>query len=290
MIKKTIKRIMKLGKRISGRIQEDAVAAYAAQTAFFIILSFIPFLVVLLTMIKYLPFTGDDAVRAMMGFLPPAIHDFIAAVIDEVFQKTSATLLSISVITALWSASKGFMAIIRGLSAIAGKPVIKNYVLTRILSVFYTLIFSLVLLLTLLLFGFGNQIYLLVEEKIPFLKDAAFLIISLRTAVFLLALFGYFLFLYVSIPRRKKKLRDCVPGAFLSAGGWLGFSYLYSVYIDRLSDYSAMYGSLTAVVLCMVWLYFCMYIMFIGAEVNVFLEHNEGKLTAILHKSGSSVE
>ena len=55
----------------------------------------------------------------------------------------------------------------------------------------------------------------------------------------------------------------------LSATGWLGFSYLYSFYIDRMANYSATYGSLTAVVLCMIWLYACMYIMFIGAELNV---------------------
>ena len=268
-----IKKIMILSKRISGKVQEDAVAAYSAQTAFFIILSFIPFLIVLLTMIKFLPITGDEAVRTIMGFLPSTIHEFIETLIEEVFQKTSTTLLSISIITALWSASKGFMAIIRGLSAIAGKPVLKNYFWARILSIFYTIIFSFVLLLTLLLLGFGNQIYLFIQTKFPKLAAAAFLVISVRTAVFLLALFLYFLFLYVAIPRRKTKLRYSIPGAFISAVGWLGFSYLYSIYIDRLSNYSAMYGSLTAVALCMLWLYACMYIMFIGAEINVFLEN-----------------
>lgn len=268
-----IKKIMKLGKKISGRVQKDAVAAYSGQTAFFIILSFIPFLIVLLTMIKFLPVTGDEAVHTIMGFLPSTIHEFIQTVIDEVFQKTSTTLLSISIVMALWSASKGFMAIIRGLSAIAGNPVIENYFWARILSVFYTFIFSLVLLLTLLLLGFGNQIYIFIQSKFPMLAEAAFLVISVRTAVLLLALFIYFLFLYVAIPRRKTKIRYNMPGAFVSAIGWLGFSYLYSFYIDRLANYSAMYGSLTAIVLCMLWLYACMYIMFIGAEINVFLEN-----------------
>lgn len=268
-----IKKIAALCRRISGKIQKDAVGAYSAQAAFFVILSAIPFLIVLLTMIKLLPITEEEAFSAMAGFLPSAIHEYVGVAILEVFQKTSTTLLSISIITALWSASKGFMAIIRGLSAISGNPVISNYFLARFMSVFYTIVFLVVIILTLTLLGFGNQIYLLIQYSFPKMADAAFLVISLRTAFSLLALFLYFLLLYVFIPRRKTKVRYALPGALVSACGWLGFSYLYAFYIDRLANYSAMYGSLTAIVLCMVWLYACMYIVFIGAEVNVFLEH-----------------
>ena len=85
-----------------------------------------------------------------------------------------------------------------------------------------------------------------------------------------MVLAGFFWGLYLLIPNRKSDRAGAeLPGAILSAAGWLGFSYLYSFYIDRMSNYSAMYGSLTAIVLCMIWLYACMYIMFIGAELNV---------------------
>ena len=133
-----------------------------------------------------------------------------------------------------------------------------------------SILLAVILLLTLVLLVFGNRIYIYVQNKVTLLEQAAFLVISLRTVISFLVLTGFFWGLYLLIPNRKFNQATAeLPGAILSAAGWLGFSYLYSFYIDRMSKFSAMYGSLTAIVLCMVWLYACMYIMFIGAELNV---------------------
>ncbi|MBQ9767275.1 MAG: YihY/virulence factor BrkB family protein [Lachnospiraceae bacterium] len=251
------------------KLRQDTVSAFAAQTAFFVILSFFPFVIFLLTLLNYLPIPLEEILRVIGDFLPGTVQDFVAPLLAEGFSKTTKALLSFSVIAALWSSSRGFLVIIRGLNAVYGNRETRNYFVVRALSVFYTLIFAMVLILTLLLLVFGNQIYLQIQSRVPVLEYAAFLIISLRTVVFLLALTAYFLLLYTVIPNRKSRVFDELPGALLSAVGWLGFSYLYSFYIDNLSNFSAMYGSLTAIVLCMIWLYACMYIMFIGAELNV---------------------
>ena len=79
----------------------------------------------------------------------------------------------------------------------------------------------------------------------------------------------------IIIPNRKTRVIRELPGAIISAAGWILFSYAYSFYIDNMSNFSYMYGSLTAIVLCMLWLYFCMYIMFVGAEINVVLQNKE---------------
>lgn len=251
------------------KLRQDTVSAFAAQTAFFVILSFFPFFIFLLTLLNYLPISLEDLLRATNDFLPATVQEFVVPLLEEVFSKTTKALLSFSVVAALWSSSRGFLVIIQGLNAVYGNRETRNYFVVRAFSVFYTLIFAVVLILTLLLLVFGNQIYLQIQSRVPVLEHAAFLIISLRTVVFLLALTAYFLLLYLVIPNRKSHFFDELPGALLSAVGWLGFSYLYSFYIDNLSNFSAMYGSLTAIVFCMIWLYACMYIMFIGAELNV---------------------
>ena len=251
------------------KLRKDTVSAFAAQTAFFVILSFFPFVIFLLTLLSYLPIPLEEILRVTNDFLPGTVQDFVAPLLEEVFSKTTKALLSVSVIAALWSSSRGFLVIINGLNAVYGNRETRNYFVVRALSVFYTLIFAVVLILTLPLLVFGNQIYLQIQSRVPVLEHAAFLIISLRTVVFLLALTAYFLLLYTVIPNRKSHIFGELPGALLAAVGWLGFSYLYSFYIDNLSNFSAMYGSLTAIVLCMIWLYACMYIMFIGAELNV---------------------
>ena len=68
-----------------------------------------------------------------------------------------------------------------------------------------------------------------------------------------------------------------VPGAVLSAAGWMVFSYAFSMYIDKFSGFSNMYGSLTTLILIMLWLYFGMYITLIGAEFNQLLAKRREK-------------
>lgn len=253
------------------KLRQDTVSAFAAQTAFFVILSFLPFVMLLLALLRYLPISVGDLLRVTEEILPDAVNTFVAPLLREAFSKTNGAVLSATIIVALWSSSKGFLVIIHGLNAVYGNRETRNYFLVRALAVGYTVGFAVVLNLTLLLLVFGNQIYLQIQSRVPFLEHAAFIVISVRTAGFLLALTIYFLLLYLMIPNRKSRIPDELPGAFLAAVGWLGFSYLYSFYIDNLSDFSAIYGSLTAVVLCMIWLYACMYLMFIGAEFNVIV-------------------
>ncbi len=251
------------------KLREDAVSAFAAQTAFFVILSFLPFLIFLLTLVRFLPVETEKLLASVQSVFPEAVHNYIGVLLYEVLQKTSGAIVSISVITALWSASRSFLVIIRGMNAVYGNKETRKYFTLRFLAVGYTLAFAVVLLLTLVLLVFGNQIYIYAQSKVPLLRQAAFFVICLRTVISYFILTGFFWGLYLLVPNRKSKHATAeLPGAFLSAAGWLGFSYLYSFYIDRMSNYSAMYGSLTAIVLCMIWLYACMYIMFIGAELN----------------------
>ena len=64
-------------------------------------------------------------------------------------------------------------------------------------------------------------------------------------------------------------------GAAFSAVGWMILSWIFSVYLDIFKGFSSMYGSLTTIVLIMLWLYFCMYILLLGGEVNMILRDME---------------
>lgn len=124
---------------------------------------------------------------------------------------------------------------------------------------------------------FGNSLYVWIQHRVPALGEVALLIISIRTIVGLCILILFFLLLYIVIPDRKSSLMEELPGAVLTSLGWMVFSYLYSFYIENMGNYSKMYGSLTAIVLLMLWLYACMYMMFIGGEINVYLQSKRGR-------------
>jgi membrane protein len=270
MLKATIRLIGIL----SAKIRDDHVAAFSAQAAFFIIISFFPFIMLLLSMIRFLPVEESSLMHLFSEVFPVSVNSMIISVVVEIFDtNASSTVISITAITTLWSAGKGFLAIMKGLNAVYEIKETRNYFFLRAISAFYTLIFAVMLIATMILFVFGNRLYFWIDQKFPALTDAAFLIISLRTILGLAILVTFFLIIYVVIPNRKAKITNELPGALLCAGGWMSFSYAYSYYIDNFSNYSSMYGSLTAVVLFMLWMYFCMYLLFLGAEFNLLMEN-----------------
>ncbi len=260
--------IIRLIQTFSRKLRDDFINAFSAQAAFFVIISAFPFLMFLLTLLKYVPVTDVVLADLCMQVFPETINDLIVSIINETKAATSGTLISITVIAALWSSSKGFLAIVRGLNSVYNHKETRNYFVLRFWSAIYTVGFAILIIALLIVFVFGNKLTLFFTKKFPILTEFALLIISLRTVVGFCVLLLFFLLIYIILPNRKSTIFSELPGAILTSAGWMGFSYLYSYYIDNMGNYSSTYGSLAAVVLCMLWLYACMYMMFIGAEVN----------------------
>ena len=276
MIKKTylfIKFILDFFRKM----RDDFVSSFAAQTAFFIIISAFPFAMFLLTLIHYLPITESNLFDIVNAYIPKTFHSYLIIFITEIYDKTSKTIISLTALTALWSGSRGLLAMIQGLNRIYGIRETRNYFKLRFLAILYTFVFAIMLICTMFFLVFGNSLLIWIQKQFPSLTDIALLIISIRTIVILLVLLVFFATLYLFIPNRKSKLLHELPGALISATGWLIFSYGFSYYIDHMKDYSKTYGSLTAIVLFMLWLYACMYILFFGGEVNYYLRNTTDK-------------
>ncbi len=251
------------------KLNDDNINALSAHVAFFIIISFFPFAMFLLTLLSYLPIPADTLPTLASEMFPAVFNDFLREILEELSVAASGTILSITVIAALWSASRGLLSIMRGLNRIYNIPETRNYFVIRFFSTLYTLAFAIIILVFLVIFVFGNQLTLYFLDKFPIIGSYALLVKSIRSVAGIGILLFFFLLLYVTIPNRRSNILRELPGALVAAFGWVGFSFLYSFYIDNMGNYSATYGSLTAIVLCMLWLYICMYLMFLGAEINV---------------------
>lgn len=266
-----LRSVLRLIRAFIQKINNDGISALSAHAAFFVIISFFPFVMFLLTLLSYLPFFTETLTTVKLDLLPGAVSTLILQAFTELSDRANGTILSVTVIIALWSASRGVLSVMRGLNSIHSIRETRNYVFTRIMAALYTVVFALLLLVMMLIFVFGNQLTLWLTECFPLLGEFALLIISLRTAVGIAVLIFFFLIIFIFLPNRKTGILRELPGAVLTAAGWVGFSFLFSFYVDNLSNYTAIYGSLTAIVLCMLWLYACMYILFIGAEINAIL-------------------
>jgi membrane protein len=274
-----IKKGIKIVQGFLKAMQDDHVGAYAAQSAYFIMLSFIPFIILLLTLIQYTTLTKADVYATAQALLPRTLDSFVIGIIDEAYSKTAVTI-SLSALVTAWSAGKGFLALIRGMNTIYNVEEHRNYIILRIRSALYTLVFVVAIILSLVVLVFGNSIHSIVLKKFPLLAVVTGMIVNLKDVVGIGFLVLVFMVLYKFVPDRKTRLYRQLPGAVFAAVGWYVFSVGFSLYIDYWPGFSNMYGSLTTIILIMLWLYFCMYIMLLGAEINSYFEEQFRSISA----------
>ncbi|MCI9103638.1 MAG: YihY/virulence factor BrkB family protein [Lachnospiraceae bacterium] len=259
--------------RIKEKYAKDEISVYAAQASFFILLSAFPFIMVLLTAIQLIPsISKADLLSTLVSIMPEMLKSTTVSVVDDLFTKSPGKILSLTALLAVWSASKGMLSMNRGLNRILGCSGRRGYLLSRLVCTGYTLLFAAACLISLVLLVFGNSLQNLVLRLFPVLGNVTFFLINFRTLLALTILTIIFAGLYAVIPDRKQSLWLQLPGAIFSTLCWIGFSYAFSLYFNHFSSYSYMYGSLTAIILLMLWLYFCICILFLGAEINYFHE------------------
>lgn len=256
------------------RLRDDHVSSFAAETTLFMVISFFPFLMFLLTLLEHLPVSSDALDLISRVFLPKQVRIQLIPHFAEHVNGNSGAMLATTAIAFLWAGSKGFLSLERGLNNVYSESETRNYFLRRLLSLASTLLFALFVVLVLVVFVFGNQIAEQIALYLPRIAPTALLIQSLRTMLGIIVLTILFATIFLATPNHRHhnlSFHTEFPGAVFSAVGWIVFSYLYSIYIDHMSNFSVIYGNLTAVVLCLLWLYICIYILFIGAEINVTL-------------------
>ena len=268
---KLVNKTIKLIRGFLRAMNEDHVGAYAAQSAYFIMLSFIPFIILLLTLIQYTTLTRADIYGAAQVIFPDSMNGFVIDIINEVYSKTAVTI-SLSAITAAWSAGKGFLALMRGMNSVYDVEEQRNYIILRFRSAIYTIVFVVSIILSLVVLVFGNSIHRAAVVHMPFLAVITGMILKLKDVVAIAFFTLVFMLLYKFVPNRKARLLSQAPGAVFSSVCWYLFSIGFSLYVNYTPGLSNMYGSLTTIILVMLWLYFCMYIILLGAEINSYFE------------------
>lgn len=247
------------------------ISAYAASTAFFSFISTIPALVLVCYILPYTPLTQGDLLTAIQEILPDSILPMIGEIISEIY-KEQTLAISISTILLIWMAGKGMMALIQGLNTINDEEERRNYFVIRIVASLYTLGMIVAILVSLFLMVFGETIFEKLKDLlnlIPYVSMAIEILINFRILVVIGLLTVIFTFIYWLVPDKKMKYKKQLPGALFAAVLWYAFSYVFSLYVDIFHGFSV-YGSLTFVVVIMLWFYFCMYIILMGAQVNQY--------------------
>lgn len=248
------------------QLVRDNISAYASSTAFFFFLSIVPILLIVSTIVTFTPLSKDDLLAAAEQAVPSALNGTFVRFVNQIYDQAH-TILPVAVLVAIWSAGKGMMGLQMGLNVAHGVIEDRNFVIIRLQASFYTLVTLIALLMTFGLSALGKTILGYVGSFAPHLLDITHFFVRYRFVFGWAVLTLVFTLIYTFIPNMKLKLRFQVPGAALSAVGWQVLAVGFSIYVDYFGGMSV-YGSLSTIVVGMMWLYMSMYILLIGANLN----------------------
>ena len=242
------------------------VAASASSTAFWFFLSLVPIVVLFVSILPYTSLTEEQVLSAVTPVFPDSFNALIRVILSDVFT-SSLGVLSVSIIATIWSAGRGFASLIRGLELVYEQKHRSGFLPRRARGVIFTVCMVLAMVLSIVLGGFGRQIVRLAEKYLPGARPIFSFLMHLRFLVVIVLLSLFFCAIYRWATNARPRFGEIFPGALLSAGGWSLFTWLFSALVSATGSYGT-YGSLATVVAVMLWLYYCQYILLMGACFN----------------------
>lgn len=275
MKKLNLKRKYKKLQKICTNINLYDISAYSAQCAYYTILSFIPFIILLITLIQYTNIEQQTLFNVIARIIPSSMNEFVLGIIKEVYSKSIGTI-SISIIFTIWSAGKGLLALIKGLHFVYDVRDKKSNsaIYLKLMSIIHTIIFIILIILGLILLVFGSSLISIIKQYFGAFENFNILSRILTVIGFIFITFVVFLCLYKFVPKHKVSFKSQIPGAVFGAISLNVVSFVFSKYLDIFKGFSITYGSLTALILIMMWTYACFYTIFLGAQLNEYLKFN----------------
>lgn len=265
----------KLIQKIFANMSNDHVSEFSAQCSYYTILSFIPFVILLITLIQYTNIDQQTLFNAISKIIPSSMNEFVLGIVREVYSKSIGTI-SISIIFTLWSAGKGLFALTKGLHSvynINGEKQ-KSMIYLRLMSIIETIIFIVLIMIGLVLLVFGNSLISIIKEHFGGFENYTLISSIIAEVIFIFVTFIIFLFLYKFMPKHRVTFKSQIPGAIFGAIALNVISFVFSRYLDIFKGFSITYGSLTTLMLVMMWTYSCFYSLFLGAELNKEINSN----------------
>ena len=267
-------KIESLIKEVITNMDKDHISEYSAQCSYYTILSFIPFVILLITLIQYTNIEQQTLFNVISKIVPSTMSGFVLDIVREVYSKSIGTI-SISIIFVLWSAGKGLYALMKGLYEVfkINDRKKNSFIYLKLMSLLQTIIFIIIIVLGLTFLVFGNSLISIIKKYFGGFENYTVLTGIIAEIAFILLTFIIFLFLYKFMPKNKMTFKSQIPGAIFGAVSLNVISFVFAKYLDIFKGFSITYGSLTTLMLVMMWTYTCFYTLFLGAEINQSIQN-----------------
>lgn len=265
-------------KELIYRIKKVDVTGLGSQLAFFFLLSLFPLLIFMFTLLPYFNLDQEQIFILIRDFAPESVALLIESTLGEILNNRNSGLLSIGALATVWSASKGMNALTKALNLSYNKEESRSFIVARGMSVVFTVMLIVVLVVALVLPVFGQQIGVLAFSYLGLEEGFLFWWNSLRFAIPPLIIFAVFTLIYWLVPNIKLRFISVLPGAAFAAVGWIVTSLGFSFYVGNYANYSGTYGSIGAIIVLMMWLYFSGIILMLGGQINAVTSERRAAL------------
>ena len=267
-----------LAKRVWKEIQEDEIFGRAAELSYYFLLALFPFLIFLTSILGLILGSGADMRQTLFDYLarvmPPSAYQLISTTMIEVSTSSSGGKISFGLLAALWAASNGMSAISTTLNSTYDVEETRPWWKQRLTVIVLTIALSVLIISALILVIAGGWIadWLAVKFGLGSTFPMAWKIIQWPIVLFCMVL-AFALIYYFGPDLHEQKWQWLTPGSAIGVALWLLVSIAFRVYLQFFDSYSATYGSLGAVIILMLWLYFTGAAVLIGGEINSEIEH-----------------
>jgi membrane protein len=255
-------------KELWKQMQKDDISNLSAQCAYYFLFSLFPFLLFVMSLLGFLPFSTDEVLALIHDYVPESVLAGMEENLRNILDVKRGGTLSLGLVISLIMASAAMNSIVLAVNKAYGLPERKSFIHSRFIAILLTLGMLLVVCSALLLSVFGHCIGDFMHTYLRISMDAIQLWNVLRWVVNFVILFVVFTAIYYVAPNTCLTCKDVIPGSLIAAAGWqlasLGFSY----YVSNWGNYNATYGSLGGVIVLMTWFYLSAFVIILGGEVN----------------------
>ena len=276
-------------------LQKGAISMRAAAFSYNFFLALFPTIIFFFTIIPYIPIAGfqDNLLELLQNFIPKKAFDAVEGTLFDIVKRPRGGLLSLGFVMALYFSTNGIHSLIVAFNQSRHTVETRSWVKQRLIAIVLVVILSLLIIVAIVLITLGPvALDFLVKHNMLRGSFTYYLLISVKWLISSAMLFFAFSFLYFLAPAAESRFRFFSAGSTLSTVLTILASVGFNYYVNSISRYNSLYGSIGTLIIIMVWIYFNAMIVLIGFELNVSIRNAKrkfGRLPRVGHAKKSVV-
>lgn len=271
-----------LAKHVWSETNDDDVLGRSAQLAYYFLLALFPALIFLTAALGLVLESGTGLRTSLFNYLsqvmPGSAFQLVDTTMSEITGASGAGKLSFGLLATLWAASNGMGAITQALNVAYDVEETRPWWKQRLVAMVLTIALGVLVITALLLVLLGGKV---ADTLAVYYQLGGFFPIAWRILqwpiVFAFVVLSFALIYYLAPSLKDQDWKWLTPGSLIGVVLWLVASFGFKAYLHFFDSYSTTYGSLGAVILLMLWLYFTGAAILIGGEINSEIENAAAK-------------